>query len=391
MKSESPAAPIATIDAWLVRVPLLEQWAASAEFGGHAVGNGTRLILCVRDADGCEGWGEGATSLDPAAIEASLAHLKRQSLDSLRLPLLDLWSTPNYFQQPLPPSPYAPNIACMPHRVRHPLQCPVEMALLDLIARRARLPLHMLFGGKWRDSVNVDYWMGRTTPEHAKRCVQRALQLGFSGIKLKTALEDPNVERLEAIREAGGESFHVTVDPNGRFHRLDDALPTILAMDAVGNMQVLEDPFPRFYMQEFAALRPRIKARLVLHVESPESLDSVLHARCAGGLNIDSHTQGLLAWRMQAAAAATANLPVWHGSGLDLGIATAAQLHLAAATPNCQLAGDQSGPWLRESSLINESFAVAGGHITVPTGPGTGVSIDPNALERYTTQRLSIT
>src|SRR5690606_27221342 len=119
----------------------------------------------------------------------------------------------------------------------------------------------------------------------------------------------------------------------------------------------------RVHLHEFAALRSRIKARLVLHIDPPESLGNVLHARCVGGLNIDSHTQGLLAWRMQAAVAAAANLPVWHGSGLDMGIATAAQLHLAAATPNCQLAGDQAGPWLRESSLINETFFVSDGHI----------------------------
>ena len=75
---------------------------------------------------------------------------------------------------------------------------------VSLLARRAGIPLCAWFGGPWRQTVAVDYWMGRVTPAHAQRCVARAKALGFTGVKLKTTLEDPNVERLEAIRDAGG-------------------------------------------------------------------------------------------------------------------------------------------------------------------------------------------
>ncbi len=380
---------IASLRAWLVDVPLLDEWVASPELGGHIRG-GTRLILCLRDEDGREGWGEGTTTLAHQDIEAVLKRIVAVHLSALRLPLLDLWSTTPYFQKPLAPSPFAPDHGNLTHRLRHPLQAPVEMAFLDLLAKRAEVPLHILFGGAWRESVPVDYWMGRTTPEHAARCVKRGKALGFVGIKLKTALEDENVARLEAIRDAGGADWKVTVDPNDRFYRLDDALSTILDMDAIGNMSILEDPFPRFHLAEFAALRPRIKARVVLHIDPPESLHQVIQSEAVGGLNIDSHTQGLLAWRMQAATAAQFNLPIWHGSGLDLGIATAAQLHLAAATPNCLLPGDQSGPWLRESSLLKAAFQVEGGQIRVPKGTGLGVEVNFDAMEQYIDRRWEI-
>ncbi len=373
---------IVSIEAWLVSVPLLEEWAASPELGGHLSGP-PRLILRLQDEEGNEGWGEGCTTMGAEPLTEVLKRLVNAGLGALRLPLLDLWAAPTYYHKPLPPSSFAPDHANLQHRLRHPLQAPVEMAALDLIARRAGVPLHTFFGGAWRDRVSVDYWMGRTTPEHAASCVERGKSLGFTGIKLKTTLEDENVRRLEAIREAGGPDWSVTVDPNGRFHRLDDALQTILAMDAVGNMSVLEDPFPRVYLDEFAALRPRIKARLVLHIDPPETLNQVIQSRAVGGLNIDSHCQGLMAWRFQAAAAAQANLPVWHGSGLDLGIATAAQLHLAAATPNCQLAGDQAGPWLREATLVKTEFQVEKGHVLVPPGSGLGVEPDRDAIDRY--------
>lgn len=94
---------------------------------------------------------------------------------------------------------------------------------------------------------------------------------------------------------------------------------------------------------------------------------------------------GLYNWRFQAAVAAQANLPVWQGSGLDLGIATAAQLHLSASAPNCTLPGAQAGPWLRESHLLTRDLRVESGHILLPAGPGLGVEIDRNALDKYTT------
>jgi muconate cycloisomerase len=164
---------------------------------------------------------------------------------------------------------------------------------------------------------------------------------------------------------------------------LDDSIATIRAMDAVGNLRILEDPFPRTALSETKALRERISARVVIHIDPPEMLAEVLRSEVCGGLNIDSHTQGLFGWRMQAAAADAFNLPVWHGSGNDLGIFTAAQLHLAASAPNCQLPGDQAGPWIRESTLVEEAFVVESGHVRVSQGPGLGVTVDRAALDRY--------
>lgn len=376
---------ITHIEAWIVRVPLLQEWAASPEFGEHAFSE-ERLILRIEDADGFEGWGEAGTAFSETMRNDVLSPLIGKSVGELRPAFLDLWPPGSqYWHKPLPPSPHTPNLANLPHRLRHPMQTILEMTLSDLTARRAGIPLHHLWGGAWRDRVPTDYWMGRVTPERAQRCVKRGKELGFHGIKLKTTLEDPNVERLEAIRDAAPD-WKVTVDPNGRFYRLDDAWPVIRAMDALGTMAILEDPFPRFHLEQFAALRPRINARVVVHIDPPESLWAVLQSGAAGGLNIDSHAQGLFNWRMQAAVAAQANLPVWHGSGLDLGIATAAQLHLTAATPNCQLPGDQSGPWLRESHLLTKDFEVKNGCVLLPKGAGLGVEVDRAALDRYATQ-----
>src|ERR1051325_8559935 len=183
-------ARIAQIEAWIVRVPLLQEWAASPEFGEHALSE-ERLILRIEDGDGFEGWGESVPGLPEAALNVTLVPLAGRSLADFRVAFLDLWPAGSqYWHKPLPPSPYAPNLANLQHRVRHPMQTIIEMALSDLTAKRAGIPLHQLWGGGWRDRVRTDYWMGRVTSERAKQCVKRGQQLGFLGIKLKTTLED---------------------------------------------------------------------------------------------------------------------------------------------------------------------------------------------------------
>jgi len=382
--------PLTRARFWRVSVPYLEEWTSSPEFGPHP--NSDRLILELQDSAGLTGWGEGPWKLSVEETSAALQRLLACSPAELRPSFLDsLWAPgAQYWQQPPAPSFWAPPLENLRHRLRHPLQVAVETALGDLQARRLGLPLSALYGGTWRDRVACDYWMGRTTPAHAARCAERALELGFRGLKLKTTLEDPNVERLESIKRVAGVDFHVTVDPNGRFYRLDDSLPTLRAMDGIGNLRIIEDAFPRTALAETRELRRRINARVVVHIDPPESLGEVLLAQCCGGLNLDSHAQGFFAWRFQAAAADQFNLPVWHGSGLDLGIYTAAQLHVASTAPNCQLPGDQAGPWLRESTLVREPFRVEKGFVLVPPGPGLGVTPDLFAIERYAVAGASL-
>ena len=57
-----------------------------------------------------------------------------------------------------------------------------------------------------------------------------------------------------------------------------------------------------------------------------------------------------------AAIAQAAGIPVWHGSGNDLGIMERSYLHAAAVAPNCVLASDFVGSWTRSDDLITEGF-----------------------------------
>lgn len=374
---------IQEVAAWAVKVPTLSEWMSSPEFGVHD-NNEPRTLLRLTSSTGAEGWGECAGNR-VEEIGRVLPLLLGTDVGVLRSSHLDLWQDDEiYWNRPSHTADYRPDPANLRHRLRHPLQAVIEFALTDLQARSVGISVSRFLGGRWRDRVLTDYWAGRITPQHAAQCAKRGQKFGFRGIKVKTTLEDPNVERLVSIREAAGNDFHVTVDPNGRFYRLDDAWPVIREMDKIGNLGILEDPFPRFYLEEFRQLRRRLDARLAVHIDPPESFWDVLSSGAAGGLNLDSYQVGPFQWRVLAGAAEQSNLPIWHGGSCSLGIGTAWELQLAACAPNCQLPGDQSGPWLREHTLVKEPFRVEEGQVLVPEGPGIGVEVDLPALEKYT-------
>lgn len=188
----NPSTPIVSCQIRRIRVPARKEWLCSPEFGDHP-SSGIKLIYRLEDADGFTGHGEGRAAMGMEELRDPLSRIIGQSPDDLRTGFLDLWQPGQlYWQRPVPPSPYTPPTGNLRHRLRHPLQPALEMALLDLMGRRLGVPVSHFFGGRWQERVKADYWLGRATPELAGRAAKRAMELGFQGIKLKTTLEDPN-------------------------------------------------------------------------------------------------------------------------------------------------------------------------------------------------------
>jgi muconate cycloisomerase len=74
------------------------------------------------------------------------------------------------------------------------------------------------------------------------------------------------------------------------------------------------------------------------------------------------------------------------GSNLELGIATAAMVHLAAAEPAIDsetYPSDLLGPLYHEADMICEPLKLGPEVAEVPEGPGLGVELDEGQLEKW--------
>ncbi|MDA0335730.1 MAG: mandelate racemase/muconate lactonizing enzyme family protein [bacterium] len=373
---------ISRIEIHRLQVPMKPDAVSSREYDTDGNASFTislvKHILKVHTDDGLVGLGETWKGTPDAAVSAaarallgvdptmvSLTHLCR------RLPhdphIINVRDKGEVVAVPVPSIEHNPSIHAF------------ETALADLQGKAWGIPVHQVLGGAVRDRVLVHYWSGRRTPEDLARVARAAQLQGFTGLKIKCTLEDPNVERVLAVTEACGPQFMITLDPNMRFHSVADTLALARQLEGCP-IEVLEDPIPKDDLSLYVRLRQEMDIPVGLHLERPQD---VLQAITLGAADIFNLRGTMTGFRGAAYLAEIAGLPVWRGSGLDLGILDASYTHVCATTPACSLGSDIVGNFLREDDLIVDPLVYENGHVRVPEGPGLGVELDEDALQRY--------
>jgi L-alanine-DL-glutamate epimerase-like enolase superfamily enzyme len=99
----------------------------------------------------------------------------------------------------------------------------VDIAIWDLRAKAARVPLWKLLGGATTsklEAYNTDIgWLSIPKPQLVDGCKRAVEKGGFRCVKLKVGHANPaiDIDRLEAVRQAVGPNIAVAVDANGRW------------------------------------------------------------------------------------------------------------------------------------------------------------------------------
>jgi muconate cycloisomerase len=379
------AMKILRVTGYEVVVPVHEGVVNSADYGPAVFDEVPKIILEAETDEGITGIGETPRGVSEQRVRDSLRKLERQDLANLclqDLPIHDL-SQDDLFAHEHPNRPHR----LIEFSFGSPDDSGVHALVLDLIGKKHGLPAHALFGGAYRKRVRVDYWMGRMTPEDSARICIAAKRNGYRGVKCKCALEDDNVDRALAVREACGSEFKMTFDPNSRFYRYGQAIDMLKKLSAVGNVGCVEDPFAKQSLSEYRLLRSHGLFPVALHTGSGATLLEAVKQEACDCVNL-----GDLPWRVRDAASVCwlANLPTWHGSGVDLGILEALVLHLCAATRSMTLPCDVFGRMIRRHNLIDDPLPVSDGTMAVPAGPGLGVKLDRDALDQFTIRTFTI-
>ena len=352
---------ITHIDKWKVVVPIKPDAAYSREYEFEIKNGGfwdvpKHVIRIHTDDSGTVGIGETGRGCPAESVDAGIAALQGMEVERIDLHAI-----------PVP---------------RSAAYGAFEMALFDIVGKQLGVTAARLLGAQVRDRVLVDYWTARRTPEDLARKAKEGKEKGFHGIKIKCALEDPNVERLRAVAEAVGTDFKVTVDPNCRFYQPCHA---ISVADALGELRqivaVFEDPVPKDNLDWYVLLRQKLQVPLALHLGSGKAVFQAVKRDAVDMLNISPGT--MVDFVKQCYIAEQAGVPVWHGSGVDLGILDMSYVQACAAAPAATLPSDIVGNFLREDDLIVESIRIEGGFAYIPDKPGLGVELDEAAVEKY--------
>jgi L-alanine-DL-glutamate epimerase-like enolase superfamily enzyme len=264
----------------------------------------------------------------------------------------------------------------------------IEMALWDLSGKAAGVPVYQLLGGKLHDVIPTKLMIGAFDVPNVQSLAREFLSRGVKALKVKVGIDlASDVARVAAVRAVAGPGFPITIDANCGWN-------VTVARQALEqlrpyNILVAEQPIPPGDVESLAYLR-RVCGIPIMADESVFTLAdawNVLTARAADVISIYPGKNGGIAASIEIAHVAQAAGVVCHvGSNLELGIGTAAMLHLAAATPAIDsetYPSDILGPHYHESDLIETPLSLGRDGAVVPDGPGLGVTLDEAALKRF--------
>jgi L-alanine-DL-glutamate epimerase-like enolase superfamily enzyme len=251
-----------------------------------------------------------------------------------------------------------------------------DIALWDLKARRAALPLAKLLGA-YRDSVpcyNTSGGFLSLPISEVLDNARAALAGGVGGIKVKVGQPDvaADLRRVHKVRDALGESVPLMIDANQQWDRAT-ALRFGRAMEPL-ELAWIEEPLDAYDVEGHASLA----AALDTPIASGEMLVSAAeHARMIEARAMDvaqpdaPRVGGITPFLRVMALADERHLSLAPHFAMEI------HLHLAAAYPGPTWV--EHFEWLEP--LFNERIEIRHGDMVVPDRPGLGLSLSDQAGE----------
>ena len=265
-----------------------------------------------------------------------------------------------------------------------PAKAGVEMALWDILGKVAGLPVYQLLGGRVRDAVPLSHSIWFADPEKMAEFASARAAEGFRTVKVKVGQgADRDVAAVRLVREALGPGGRLRVDANMAWRTPKEAIAVIRRMQPY-DLELVEQPLPARELDGMAEVRRCVDVPIMADesVWNPRDAMEVVRRGAADIVNVYvSESGGLLpAWRTFSLCE-LAGLPCMIGSMPEMGIGTAAQIHLGVAMTNLGPDSDTCGTVYFETDYLKTPLRIEGGKAYPPEGPGLGVDIDEDRLQ----------
>ena len=335
-----------------------------------------RVLARIRDENGNEGIGEAPV----------IPHYGAETVEGIKL-LIDDYLGPSVIGQN--PAALEAILLTMDKIVKDNAYAKgvVEMACVDLTARSFGVSAAALFGGAVRERIPALWVLG--TGDAAKDIAEAEEKMAAGLYKLflvKIGNGDPrdDVARAAAVKQALGDRARVHVDINQSWNETTAVWAIERLQDA--GIAVIEQPLPR---ADIEGMR-RLSERFAVPIMADEAVDTIGSAmaiarnRAAGAFSLKLVKHGgLLRTRKVATIAEAAGLSLFGGTMLESSIGTAASAQLFSTVSRLDWGCQLFAPELFSDSLTVEQLVYQDFHLVVPSGPGFGMTIDPDKLAFY--------
>jgi D-galactarolactone cycloisomerase len=376
---------IADIKTYVLKTPLEEPFAFAM---GWVRQRGTMIVEVITD-EGISGWGESLChGLQPPEIAQTIVEVALKPILIGQDPFdVDvLWERMYNLTRPFGQKGAMPNAMAS-----------VDIAIWDCLGRALGKPVHKLLGGAYRTEVQpyaTGFYRveGKSYPQDAIEEARRHIARGFTAMKLKIGFGvEEDIEYVRAVREAIGPGPKLMVDANHAYNV--SAARRILKAIEPFDIHWFEEPISPEDIDGYRELKNLTSIYLAAGENeftklgfrewvSKRAVDILQPDLCSAGGFTECRKISVLAqaWHMML-------IPHVWGSGIGL----AASLQFLATVPPAPLAlkpiepmleYDQSSHPFRQD-LIFDAITMRDGKVQVPTGPGLGVEVNRDVIERY--------
>lgn len=331
------------------------------------------VLLRLRTDSGVEGLGEGVplTLRGGAGVSAVRSHIEAAAA---RLEGLDLGGGET---RPLDVAIATLLELTRPRRMPAPAVAALEMALFDLAAKLEGEPLWRTLGAERAAPVRCNATLIAGAPAAVAADAVAWGAEGFTTFKLKLGAGHEDVATVAAVREAVGAEARLRVDVNGAW-RPRDAIELLRELERL-DIELCEQP-----VEGLRALS-RVARQTAIPIAGDEAIASEADAhRAVQRRACDMATAKLSKVGGIGAAVTIAGvLPTYLSSALDGPVGIAAAAHCAQLLPPVPHAHGLATQRLFETSVAASGCELRAGELHLPAGPGLGVALDPEALERH--------
>lgn len=370
---------IQSVEVFPIRLPVISTFRFASGSAGRAGESAPFVLVKLTDSAGEVGWGEGRPmpQWSYETLETVTTTIRVYLAPAiLGLPVTDRWGLHQAMHRAIGRGPSTGQPVA---------KAALDMAIHDLCARGAGLPLRCFLGGSpMRNTVALSYTLTAHDVAAVRQEVLVAREKGFRHFNFKaTVAPETDIAIAQAVRQAAGPDAFVWADANQGF-TLPEALAVVRGFADAG-VNVLEQPFPADQAHLMRRLRNACPVPLAVDEASVSPADFFRYA--AEGL-VDylvikvTRSGGIWPTLQQIGVAAAAGLPLLV-SGLTDGLLTKLAVCQLAAASGCQGPAALNGSqFVDEAALYPEkgTFEFDG---AVHLGEQIGIGVQParQALE----------
>lgn len=249
----------------------------------------------------------------------------------------------------------------------------VDIALHDILGKKAEAPLYQLLGG-YKNAFATDMTIGIDSPEKMAAEAKEKVADGFQILKIKAGMDvTQDIAAIRLIREAIGDDIRLRVDANQGW----TAAEALQFMQGAAQCRVdaIEQPLPYWDIEGMAYTRSKGAIPIMADesAHSPQDAMRIIRQDAADVINIKlMKSAGLYKAEKINAIAESAGLHCMVGCMLESKIGITAGASLVAAKKNITEADMDSFMHIKDPG-IKGGLSIEKGIITLPEAPGLGI------------------